>query len=287
MVYTVGTVDVKEYISSGILESVVFGLATDQEIREVACMSHIYPEIRAELDAISAAFEKETFAAAIEPDPSLKSKVIEAIRGEEQILPEEEQQPKIISFEPVSQTTAPAGNPWKWMAAACAIMTLGAGLLWYTSTQENRSMGTRIAQLEKENTKSQEVYNAMVLQQERTEAIQKVLTDESTQNVKMGGMPKDPKADVKIMWSGEAQKAVMVAQTITPPPTDMQYQLWAIADGKPVSIGLFDYDELMSMTEPFDVYAKNISAFAITLEKRGGNPVPTMENMVVMGAIGA
>jgi anti-sigma-K factor RskA len=103
--------------------------------------------------------------------------------------------------------------------------------------------------------------------------------------VVMSGTPKDPESSVSVLWSEDGKKAVMVAEAITEPPTDMQYQLWAIADGKPVSLGLFDYDEVMKMTEPFDVGVDNVSAFAITIEKRGGVASPTMENMVVMGPV--
>ena len=49
MVYTLHTVDVKAYIESGILESYVLGFASEQEVQEVRCLSHIYPEIAEEL----------------------------------------------------------------------------------------------------------------------------------------------------------------------------------------------------------------------------------------------
>lgn len=288
MVYTFGVVDVKEYISTGIIESVVLGLASEQEVREVSCLSHIYPEIKAEVEAVSRAFEKRAFESAVPPAAELKEKVMAAIRQTPQLAPEQENsgkdEAKIVQLADY-QAAPKTGNPWKWMAAACAIMTLGAGLLWFTSQSENQVLGSEVAELRKENEKAARIQNAMLLRQERSDAIQKVLTDAAMKNITMGGLPKDPKADVKIMWSGESEKAVMFAQSITPPPADMQYQLWAIADGKPVSIGVFDYDELVAMTDPFDVYAKNVSAFAITLEKRGGSPTPTMENMVVMGTV--
>ncbi len=77
----------------------------------------------------------------------------------------------------------------------------------------------------------------------------------------------------------------MKSVAISEIPTEMQLQLWAIADGKPVSLGVFDVADLKEMSDPFAVDAKNISAFAITIEKRGGSEQPTMEKMVVMGAV--
>ena len=65
-------------------------------------------------------------------------------------------------------------------------------------------------------------------------------------------------------------------------PSDKQYQLWAIVDGKPVDAGIIgDCNGGLCKL-------KNIpkaSAFAITLEKKGGSPTPTLTAMFVMGAI--
>ncbi|MBN9338222.1 MAG: anti-sigma factor, partial [Chryseobacterium sp.] len=65
-------------------------------------------------------------------------------------------------------------------------------------------------------------------------------------------------------------------------PEGMEYQLWAISDGKPVSAGMYseDKDSKIVLSN-----IPNAQAFAITLEKRGGSPVPTMENMFVIGNI--
>ncbi len=62
----------------------------------------------------------------------------------------------------------------------------------------------------------------------------------------------------------------------------MQYQLWAIADGKPVNAGMYteEKDSKIALAN-----IPKAQAFAITLEKKGGSPVPTMENMYVMGEI--
>ena len=49
--------NVPEYIASGILESYVTGAVSDQERREVECMSAIYPEIRQELDELASSLE--------------------------------------------------------------------------------------------------------------------------------------------------------------------------------------------------------------------------------------
>jgi len=286
MVYTFSAVDVKEYISSGILESVVLGFASDQERQEVSCLMHIYPEIKTEMMAIEIAFEKMAFDTAVKPAAEMKARVLSSISKEKQ-LPSEKQEyteeTKIVQMAGTSATSEV--NPWKWVAAASVVLFIGAASLWITTNNQSNALSDQLAAARKEQIENAEVLTAMKIEQERTNSIQAVLTEKSTKNIKMAGMPKDPTASVKIMWSDNENKAVMLAENITAPPTDMQYQLWAIADGKPVSLGIFDYDEVTNMTDPFEVSMNNISAFAITMEKRGGSPVPTMENMIVMGAV--
>ena len=62
-----------------------------------------------------------------------------------------------------------------------------------------------------------------------------------------------------------------------------QYQLWAIVDKKPVSLGVFDKTDADSveMKEMGSVVAPQ--AFAVTLEPRGGSVNPTMDEMMVIG----
>jgi anti-sigma-K factor RskA len=66
------------------------------------------------------------------------------------------------------------------------------------------------------------------------------------------------------------------------PANDKQYQLWAIFNGKPVDLGVFDIKK-----ERLLIQARNTQgaeAFAITMEKKGGSPSPE-GTMYVMGKI--
>ena len=65
-------------------------------------------------------------------------------------------------------------------------------------------------------------------------------------------------------------------------PSDKQYQLWAIVDGKPIDMGVFDLQ--LEVNELIEIpHIENAQAFAVTLEKRGGVASPTMEAMYVLG----
>ncbi|ASS50595.1 MAG: hypothetical protein A3D31_13605 [Candidatus Fluviicola riflensis] len=287
MVYTFSVVDVKEYISSGILEAVVLGLGSDQEVREVQCLSKIYPEIMEELRAIEQALAKMAEEDSVEPTQELKAVILEKIAQTEQTprqLPNATSNIAEEAAKIVQLNTGSSSTPWKWMAAASVVLLLGVGTLWILATNRSNELNTQVAELKQQKSADEQVLTAMQLEQEHLKSIQSIVTDHDMSKVILMGTPKDPKACVHFMWSASSNKGIMVAECITDPPTDMQFQLWAIADGKPVSLGLFDHDEVMNTTDPFDINMDNVSAFAITLEKKGGVASPTMENMVVIGS---
>lgn len=70
------------------------------------------------------------------------------------------------------------------------------------------------------------------------------------------------------------------------PPSGKQYQLWALKDGKPIDAGVFD---MIPGTEGdmhmMPVTIADADAFAVTLEKKGGSPSPTLTQLYAMGKI--
>ena len=76
---------IREYIDSGILESYAMGAASDDERRQVEMMAAANPEIREEINAISAALEEYAFAHAMEPSPVVKPLLMATIDYSERI----------------------------------------------------------------------------------------------------------------------------------------------------------------------------------------------------------
>ena len=64
-------------------------------------------------------------------------------------------------------------------------------------------------------------------------------------------------------------------------PSDQQYQLWALIDSKPKDLGVFDATDdkvILKMKN-----TQKAQAFAITIEKKGGSPSPTLQKMQSLG----
>ncbi|MDA9555841.1 anti-sigma factor, partial [Pelobium sp.] len=114
-----------------------------------------------------------------------------------------------------------------------------------------------------------------------------VFTDANFKMVKLKGTPNSPESNILVAWNPKAQKVMIDLQNMKMPQNDQehQYQLWALVDGKPVDLGVFDAnqkgDELMKTMKSIGV----AQAFAVTLEPRGGSVSPTLDKMMVMGAI--
>ncbi len=267
--------DVREYIESGIIEAVVLGFANEQEITQLQSYASKYPEILAEWKAVTDAFESEATKHAVAAPAEVKDRILNAISAD---LRKEEA--PIISL-PTEKTS----NPWKWLAAASIVLAIGSTSLWYANYSKLQEMNSSLAAKDAEIEKMDQRVTALSVEQEKTAEMKKVLAQLDTKKIEMKGTAMEPSANVQIMWNETNKMAMMKSVAIEEIPYEMQFQLWAIADGKPVSLGVFDPSDLQNMTDPFAVDAKNISAFAITIEKRGGSQAPTMEKMVVMGAI--
>lgn len=268
--------DIREYIESGIIEAVVLGFASEDEIAQLQSYAQKYPEILSEWKAVTLAFENEATKHAVPAPAEVKQRVLEAIAPEKQ-----------TAAPIVTMTPQKSSNPWKWLAAASIVLAVGATSLWYMNFSEMKKMQSTLAQKDAEIERMDQRVTALSVEQEKTAEMKKVLAQLDTKNIEMKGTPMEPSANVHIMWNETNKMAMMKSVAVNEIPYEMQFQLWAIADGKPVSLGVFDGAELENMTDPFTVDAKNISAFAITIEKRGGSQTPTMEKMVVMGAVNA
>ena len=63
-----------------------------------------------------------------------------------------------------------------------------------------------------------------------------------------------------------------------------QYQLWALVDGKPVDLGVFDAEDgVIGLKDMKSI--GTLQTFAVTLEPRGGSINPTLEKLMVIGNI--
>ena len=238
--------NIQEYISGGIVESYVLGLASEEERREFEKTCEQYPEVLAARTAFELVLEKQAMENAMTPPADLKNQIADKIRADGKVVP--------VQSAPVREI-----NWLKYIAAASVILL--AGSLYYNISLYNKNKNLR-GDYDKTVAKLYDMEkNIQVLQQ--------------NPNVKMAsmkGMEISPASYATVYWDTASHDVYLMINNMPKPPSDMQYQLWAFLDGQPIDMGLIEITE-----KPLQLYrlkkAQASQAFAITLEKKDRNDV--------------
>lgn len=264
--------DINKYIASGILENYVLGLANEKESQEVERYAEQYPEIRAELDAIEIALESYA--------------QIHKVKA-----PKDTLQNVFAKLDKTSPKASPKKSEIKTNGGTNLLsILLGIALLgtlvatWFVyqqSTQKTTEINQLNQQLQQLQTDCDEKEQDNLFLREQLQ----ILRNGNYQEVPMRGLPeKAPNAVATVHYNIQDQKVYLDVQTLPTPPSNRQYQLWAIVEGNPdpVSMGVFDLvvDRNALQEVPF---IPNAQAFAVTLEPTGGSPTPTLTEMYVIG----
>jgi anti-sigma-K factor RskA len=265
-------VDIKEIISSGIIELYVLGLTSEEENAEILRLAKQYPEVQAEIIAIKSAMEKFAEANAIEPNPSLKAKIFEKINGTS----------LIVNTPIIEPLTRPApvysiSRSWKMIAAASIAILMVSAIFNFIYFNKYSKANTNLAETKKLLEKEQERNNELKNDWD-------IVRDPNNTLISLKGLETTPNATAKIFWFQQTGEVLIDASNLPETPEGMQYQFWGIVDGKPVNVGLIITSNkgIKYRMQKMKSFGK-AEAFAISLEKAGGSTTPTV--VVSMGKI--
>lgn len=274
--------NIEEYISSGIIENYVLGLTSPEENVEVEAMSARHPEVAKAIEACHNTMDAYSNLHAVKPPEHLKSRIIDAIRNENSKAPKES---------PASISNINESVPvllllrWKRLAAA-AIILLVASLvfngIYIRKYQKSRDSYAALLQSQQQLAAQNNIMEARLVEVEKN---MQVLMNPAMKPVVMEGVNKHPGLLATIYWDPESRQTYLGTTNLPVPPKGMAYQLWAIVDGKPVDMGIYNPADKKGLLSMKNVISGKVQAFAITLEKQGGSPTPTMDQMYVMGKI--
>lgn len=263
--------NVEEYISSGILEMYVLGDLPPEEALDVVRMSEEYPEIKDEISKIELSMEKTAFEMAVTPPAQLKDKILnEADNGQ--------QEARVVDLTPTSSS-----NYFKYLTAASVVLAVLCGALAYNYYSKWQTAEGELTALIAQNQRVAEDYNTVKSQLDRVERDLGIINSTDYQRVVMEGTDNSPQALAYVYWNEQSDEVYLEIGNLAPLSDEQQYQLWAIVDGQPIDAGVFDLgsSSLLSMKN----ITESASAFAVTVEPRGGSPSPTLETMQVVGNV--
>jgi anti-sigma-K factor RskA len=264
-------VDIKAYIASGILEQYAFDLLSPTERSEVEANIQKYPELVEELRQIEYAIEKYLSLYQDSPSPDFQQRLNDSL---ENIVPDP------LPTPPTTPPTSSGVNGW--LTGLAIIALAAAAWLFFDNQQKDRNyqeLATEYQNLQLDCDETTET-NRGLLNQLQT------IRQSGNSLIQMRGTDKDTTAFASIIYNTETKKSYLDIVNLATPDADKQYQLWAIVDGTPVDMGVFDVTVDTNSTLQEVPFIENVQAFAVTLEPRGGSIVPTLEEMVVVGTAG-
>ena len=268
--------NVTEYIASGILESYVMGAVSDQERREVECLSAIYPELRSELNELSTALENYALLHSLEPPAAIKERLMGQLEFKTTPDP-------IIRPMPVDLNSAPTYRSTWIIAASVGLLVLIFSFFLLSQLRTNQNT---MASLRTANGSLQAEVKQLRDYQTQADQTLALLRQPGTRTLELRGNAKAPAGNMLVFWNARTKQVAVEVHSLPALRPDQQYQLWSLVNGKPVDAGVFEADAQNRTVQRLNRPVDRADAFAVTVEKRGGSPTPTLSTLLAMTPTG-
>lgn len=269
--------DIKALKDSGILELYVLGLASEEEVRSVETLLKQHPEIAEEVALLQEALYRYALAHSVDPPEGLKEKILHSIAESTSASAHS----KVEKDIPRKPNRICLSKPGLTLISLLLIVALAACWYFYegrkSAQQELREIRTTLEQVLKDCKQKEQ--NSTLLQEQLM-----ALRDPSTLHIPLRGTEIATSAFATIFYNPKHQKIFLDAHGLPQPPQDKQYQLWAIVEGKPMDMGVFEFQPNDTLLQPVP-FVESPNAFAITLEPLGGRPEPSLDQLYVIGNV--
>ncbi|WP_349314610.1 anti-sigma factor [Chitinophaga sp. MM2321] len=273
----------------------MFGLLPESEHAEIELAVAQFPEIKAAVEALQLDKEKFVKLYALTPPPEIKDRLLDILRQEDtsagnDLLPEELRTPPVAAQETsrmsIAGTSSSNDRVWKYLAAAIIALFLGSVILNFfffnKSTDYKSRYKSLVATQEKLNAEKEQ---RLLASHQETQKELDMLKDPAFLWIKMKGAGKHDGNVVTICWNPDTQMLFLMAQLMPVAPAGKQFQLWAIRNRKLVNAGVFesgaDVSQKIQKMKPL----AEADAFAVTLENKGGNTVPSMDQLFMSAKV--
>lgn len=276
--------DIKAYLESGILELYVLGDASAEEKLQVETLAAQYPAVRQELNEIELSLEQYASQHAITPSETLQNKILSSTLvnlGDDRNFtkPRKHSDEEVYEDDNVVNMPQRQNAFFKYAFAACLALLLVSVYAIYNLYSKLQDTNTQLTAMQLDR---QRIANQVNLRDQELEMYQ----DTAFKVLRLQGTAKTPQSAMVLAWNPSSQKVMLDMRSMKLPAhdTNHQYQLWALVNGKPVDMGVFDLpaNDSAAVVKEMKPIA-SAQAFAVTLEPTGGSVNPTLDQMVVLG----
>jgi anti-sigma-K factor RskA len=251
--------DIHEYILSGKIETYVMGLCSAEEEKEIEQLRTRYPELDKAIIACEMEMENNLVKQQTQPGDETDKKILDWL--DTQKAPAQ-----------VVQMKSPAKNLLKYAAAVAIVLLLVSGGLNIYQYRQTKILQAKIDQ---PGAKSEPGLP------ERDYLIMK---NPSITPVAMYGVGNHAICRCTMFWDKKTGKVYIMIHHLPESSSARDYQLWAMVNGKPVSVGIVQ-DNIRGRFIEMDNVPPGATAFTVTLEKAGGSLTPSVDETYLEGRI--
>jgi len=248
-----------------LLELLVLGELSKSEQLEVETAMATYPELKEEFKEIEYSLEVYAQAHSIAPPEYLLGNILDEI--------------KQGKAPPASTQSKPAGKSNILKNIILGLLSLGllTSIIWLFQSRSS------INELNSEIEKEKQLCDSLQIQSNKI--IDQYRSIVSDNNNRIEVQPTDNYPETKLIFntnSAEERNFIQVDQ-LPPIAENQSFQLWSLrADLDPMPLNVFDE----SYGDIFEVqFVEGTTAYAITIEKKGGSQAPTLDNLIGVFAI--
>ncbi len=252
--------NIKEYISSGIIEQYVLGLCSAEEAIELEQLRNTHPELKEAMLQYEIELEEKMMKAIQLPSTETDEKILRSLAA---------LQTPVIS---IAQKKVAKNTSWyKTLAAASVLLLITSSYFIYTLNKKTNTLEQQLA--ETKNT---------------TEGLPAadyaIMKNPSITPVAMYGFGTHSICRCTMFWDKKTGKLYIMIHHLPQSSSEKDYQLWAMVDGKPVNVGIIK-DEIRGRFIEMQNVPSNANAFTVTLENSGGSIAPTEAQTYLTGRI--
>ena len=243
---------IRIFLDTDLLEKYLLGTTTQEEAMQVERYIAMYPEVRQTFDELQGNLEAFAKMHALTPPEGLKAKILAVIRAQD------------------------AGRRrfrrYAIAASVAAFIFAGSSYFFYDQNknlqQENVIVNNKIKNLEADMREQlEDVRNQFI-----------VLNNPNTRKYYMKGNERAQELKAIAYVNPVKKLSYINVQNLPQLPEDQCYQMWAEVNGEMVDMGIIrefgNNDKLWAL--PYSDHAMGY----ITIEPKGGNTSPTIENIV-------
>ena len=252
--------DINNYIASGIIEMYVMGICSAEEKAELETLRNKYPELNKAVLQFETAFENNLMTSATGPGGAADERILQSLK----VL-----QTPVININ-THQTAVKKMNWLRPVAAAAILLFAASSIFNYTLFKKTKEQELALSEIKKSTTLPETDYA--------------ILKNPAITPVAMYGVAPHGICRCTMFWDKKTGKAYIMIHHLVPSSPERKYQLWAMVNDKPVSVGMVN-DEIRGRFIEIQNIPEGATAFKVTLENAAGASTPTEEETYLYGKI--